>query len=233
MTKAFILDDEVQAIALLRKYISQIDFIELVSTSRNSMNAFSYLQSNEIDVLFLDIDMPILSGLELYKTIKKKPKVIFTTAYPEYAVEGFDLDAIDYLVKPITLPRFLKACEKLHRNLSLDERLNDSSPKILSDTVFLKSGSTTHRISWKDVQYLEKDENYVVYVMKDKRILCRATLTNLENLFPPYIVRIHQSYAVSLLHVSQITRTHLNVLGANLPIGRRYRKNIDSNEIGF
>lgn len=227
MLKAFILDDEIKALELLKTYINQIDFLTLIGESRNPIKAFRHLQETDIDVLFLDINMPLLNGVELYKNMRKPPAVIFTTAYPEYAVEGFNLEAVDYLLKPIPFPRFLKACERLlkQKNTTTDPSI---TPTYLSDIVYVKSGAITHKLFWKDILYLEKDENYVIYFTKEKRILSRQTLTDLEEIFPSYICRIHKSYAVSLLHIQQVEREFLTIVGnKTLAIGRTYKENLN------
>lgn len=226
MLKAYILEDEIKAIELLKTYLQRIDFINLLGTARNPMTAFSYLLENEVDVLFLDINLPVMSGVDLFKSLRNPPKVIFTTAYPEYAVEGFTLEAVDYLVKPIPFPRFLQACNRLLNQQKTALHHNDIGKDILSDIVYVKSGPITHKLSWKEVLYLEKAENYVMYHTADKRILSRQTMSDLEEIFPSYICRIHKSYAVSLLHISRLERTALHINDLELPIGRTYRKGL-------
>ena len=226
MIKAFIVEDEAKAIALLRTYIQRVDFLELAGTARNPLKAFSYLQENQIDVLFMDINMPILSGIELYKSIRRPPQVIFTTAYPEYAVEGFDLEAVDYLLKPINFPRFLKACERLQKQQKINNFTIAAPPSLFTDIIYVKSGPITHKLSWKEVLYLEKSENYVIYHTENQRILSRQTLSDLESIFPSYICRIHKSYAVSLLHLSQLGRESVLIYEKNLPIGRTFRNRL-------
>lgn len=225
MLKTFLVDDEVKAIELLQTYIQRIDFLELAGTARNPLKAFSYLQENQVDVLFLDINMPVLSGIELFKSISRPPKVIFTTAYPEYAVEGFNLEAVDYLLKPIPFPRFLKACERLAKQHRIHKTI-DKEDNYLSDLVYVKSGPITHKLSWKEVLYLEKDENYVIYHTQEQRILSRQTMTDLESIFPSYICRIHKSYSVSLLHINRLEREVLLINDKELPIGRTYRSHL-------
>lgn len=224
--KTYIVEDEIKALELLENYIQQIDFLDLVGTSRNPMRAFHYLQEHEVDVLFLDINMPILSGIELYKSLSHPPVVIFTTAYPEYAVEGFNLEAVDYLVKPISFSRFLQASERLLKRQQIQQTAILPELAHLSDIVYVKSGATRHKIFWREVLYLEKDENYVIYHTREKRILSRQTLTNLETIFPAYICRIHKSYAASLLHTQQVEREFLKIGERTLPIGRRYREGL-------
>ncbi|MFK8102900.1 MAG: LytR/AlgR family response regulator transcription factor [Saprospiraceae bacterium] len=226
MLKAMIIDDEIKAVELLRSYLDKIDFITLAKATRNPLKAFNYLQEHPVDVLFLDINMPILSGVELLKSIRQPPPVIFTTAYPEYAVEGFNLEAIDYLLKPISFPRFLKACEKLLKRRTLESNAVETKVAYeATNLVYVKSGKTTHKLNWKDILYLEKDENYVIYHTPQKRILSRQTLSDLVTIFPSHICRIHKSYAVSLLHLQQIERSSLTVNNTVLPIGRTYREN--------
>lgn len=226
MLKAFIVEDEIKAIELLQNYIEKIDFLTLVGTARNPLKGFSYLQENEIDILFLDINMPVLSGIELLKNLSHPPNVIFTTAYPEYAVEGFTLEATDYLLKPISFPRFLKACERLRKQQKINSANPSAADNFLTDLIYVKSGPVTHKLSWKEILFLEKDENYVIFHTKAQRILSRQTLSDLTSTFPSYFCRIHKSYAVSLLHITRMERESLLVADRELPIGRTFRKDL-------
>lgn len=221
--RAYIVEDEAKAVDLISTYINRMPHMELVGVSRNAMKAFTFLQEHQIDLLFLDINMPILSGIELIKSLRNPPSVIFTTAYAEYAVEGFNLEAVDYLVKPISFPRFLKACERYKKLFYDSKSTHDKIDQLLADSVYVKSGPITHKLSWRDILYLEKDENYVVYHTASQRILSRQTMSELEGIFPSYICRIHKSYAVSLLHVDRFDRESLRISGHELPIGRTYR----------
>lgn len=226
--KAYILDDEIKGIELLRNYISKVDFLDVEATSTSPLTAFNYLKDNEVDVLFLDINMPIISGVELLKSLVKKPKVIFTTAHTEYAVDAFDFDAVDYLVKPISFSRFLQACQKLNRNQldEIDDQKGDQG--ILSDIIYVKSGTITHKLSWRDIRYLEKEENYVVYHTEELKILARQTLSDIEKMFPDYIVRVHKSFAISLLHVNQIKNDKVVIGSIDIPVGRSHKEELRS-----
>jgi len=233
MMKAYIVDDEIKALELLRTYIDRIEYIELVGASRDPVEAFHYLKEHQIDILFLDINMPVLSGVDLYKSLSDPPAVIFTTAYAEYAVEGFNLQAVDYLVKPITFPRFLQASERLSK-----KQTNEYSPKgnlenDFANIIYVKSGAVTHKLSWKEIQYIEKDENYVIYHTEAKKILSRQTLTDIEAIFPSYFCRIHKSYAVSLLHLSQLEREFVKLADKLLPVGRTYKGKLKEKLEGF
>lgn len=222
MLKAYILEDEIKAINLLQNYIEKIDFIEWFGFARNTKKAFHFLQNNKVDLLFLDINLQDASGIEFYKTLPNPPLVIFTTAYPNFAVQGFDLEAIDYLIKPIIFPRFLRACQ---RAVKQQQFYQDVEKVASSDgnIVYIKSGTLLHKVFWKDILFLEKDENYVIYHTKEKRILSRQTLNDLEAAFPNYFARVHKSYAVSLLHIEHLSRDNIKIGKYNLPIGRTYK----------
>jgi DNA-binding LytR/AlgR family response regulator len=220
---AYIIDDEPKAIALLENYIERIPFLNLLGTNRNPLKGFSFLQKQTVDVLFLDINMPNLSGLELYRSLDQPPMVIFTTAYPEFAVEGFNVEAIDYLVKPIYFSRFVKACNRIPKLHQLEKRPFANETSFLTDIIYIKSGTTTYKINWRDIYFLEKDENYIVYHQKEKRILSRQILSDLEELFPAYICRVHKSYAISLLHLQKLERGFAYVKNQKIPIGRSYK----------
>lgn len=224
--KAYIVDDEVKALELLRTYIDRIEFIELVGESRDPVKAFHYLKENKVDILFLDINMPVLSGVDMYKSLSDPPAVIFTTAYAEYAVEGFNLEAVDYLVKPIPFPRFLQACERLSKKQIISQEVHKTNDNDFADIIYVKSGAVTHKLSWKEIQFIEKDENYVVYHSKNKKILSRQTLSDIESIFPSYFCRIHKSYAVSLLHLSQLEREFVKLDDKLLPVGRTYKSKL-------
>ena len=219
-TKVIIVDDEPRAIDLLKNYISKVDELEVNSTFHNPVQAFQYLNKEDVGLLFLDINMPHLSGLELYKNLKHLPKVIFTTAHPEHAIDGFDLNAVDYLLKPISFPRFLRACEKF-KLMQSDQKNTHLAP---ADPIYIKNGNSTDKFYWRDIKYLEKDENYVIFHLQNgKRILSRQTLGNIEKGFPNYVVRIHRSFAVCLYNIKSVRSSVINFDNIELPIGRIYK----------
>jgi len=229
MIKCIIVEDEPKAIELLKNYIDRIDFISSIGEFRNPLKAFHFLQSENVDVIFLDINMPILSGIEFYKSLKHPPFVVFTTAYDKFAVEGFELEAIDYLIKPILFPRFFSSCNRI--KLRLEEKNESSATETLqfNDMVFVKSGTKTFNFLWSEVLYLEKDENYVIYHKKTgQKILSRQTLTEIESTFPYYIVRIHKSYAVSLIHIKAVDSNFIDLPELKLPLGRTCKEDFKS-----
>lgn len=224
MIKSIIVEDEPKAIELLKIYIDSIDFICSIAEFRNPMEAFHFLKKEPVDLIFLDINMPVMTGIELYKSLKKPPAVIFTTAYSSYAVEGFELEATDYLVKPILFPRFLKACDRIKSRQEDKNGTYSSKISQLNDMVYVKSGHKMHNFLWREIQYLEKDENYVKYYkISGKKILSRQTLTEINLLFPFYICRIHKSYAVSLIHLQEVGTEFVKVNNIDLPLGRTYK----------
>ncbi len=215
-----IIDDEPKAIDLLAYYISQVEFLKVEHTFRNPLKAFQYLTTHEVDLLFLDINMPKLSGIELFKNLKNAPDVIFTTAHPEFAVSGFDLDAIDYLLKPITFPRFLKATQKAQKTIVK----KDAKESIPADPIYIKSGSMTHKLLWSDIAFLKKEENYITYyLMNGKRLLCRQTLSSMEKMFPSYVVRIHKSYAICMYNITSVGSDFLMINSTKIQIGRNFK----------
>ena len=218
--KVIIIDDEPKAIDLLANYICQVEFLEIENTFRNPLKAFQYLSTHEVDLLFLDINMPKLSGLELFKSLKNAPDVIFTTAHSEFAINGFDLDAIDYLLKPIPFSRFLNAAQKAQKSI-INSDLKKAIP---ADPIYIKSGSILHKLYWTDIAFLKKDENYITYyLMNGKRLLSRQTLSKMEKVFPKYVVRIHKSYAVCMYNVSSVGSDYLMINDTKIQIGRNYK----------
>lgn len=224
MLKAFIIEDEIKAVQLLETYINKIDFLELLGYTHNPISAVSILKSKKIDVLFLDINLPSVTGIDLLKSIKDPPDVIFTTAYSHFAVEGFTLDAIDYLLKPISFPRFLKACQKLLKSHDSKSPVLKEGSQEYFDIFYLKSGSASYKVSWKKVLYLEKDENYVIYRVGKQKILSRQILRDLEDTLPIYMFRVHKTFIVSLLHTTKMEGDILFIEAIEIPIGRTYKK---------
>ncbi|MEM8526233.1 MAG: LytTR family DNA-binding domain-containing protein [Bacteroidota bacterium] len=226
MLKSYVIEDEIKAVTLLQNYVERIDFIEWTGFARNTEKASHFLQNNEIDLLFLDINLPDTSGIDFYQQLTLPPAVIFTTAYPNFAAQGFDLEAIDYLIKPINFSRFLQACKRAVKYNQVNINPKKTTDADESSTIYIKSGTLLHKVFWKDILFLEKDENYVVYYTENKRILSRQTLNDLEAIFPSHFVRVHKSYAVSLLHVEQLSRDTIKIGKYDIPIGRTYKANL-------
>lgn len=212
--RCLVVDDEELARTLLKTYIEKIDFLELVATVENPIDASSFLKREQVDVVFLDIQMPELKGTDFAKMIDDRIKVIFTTAYSEYALEGFELNALDYLLKPITFERFLQAANKVEvRNQLAHE----------NSTITVKSGYDLHKLNYKDIQYIESDSEYVVFHVSGKKIMSYQTLTSLEKQLPHEIfIRVHRSYIVNIQKVSALKGKDLLLNDIKIPVSATY-----------
>jgi DNA-binding LytR/AlgR family response regulator len=216
--KAIAIDDEPMALEVVRALAGKVPFLELTTCFTDACEAMEYLQGHPVDLLFLDIKMPDISGLEFVTSLQKKPLVIFTTAYTEHAVTGFELDAVDYLLKPFSLARFMKACNKAHELLRLRDQT--AQPK---DYVFVKTGTEQVRVSYEDMLYMEAAGNYVTFVLGGKRLLSRMTMTELTDLLPPdRFVRVHRSFVVAKDKIDKLERHQVTVRGHAVPVGASY-----------
>ncbi len=233
-----IVDDEFLARKLLSDYVSKIDSLNLVATCSNAFEAMTYLQKSDVDILLLDIHMPDITGLELVKSMKNLPAVIFTTAYSEYAIDSYELGAVDYLLKPIAFPRFFqainKAFEKCGQNnrvelqpASLKDTLNESpADNIKQNTDFLtvKADYKIYKINFSDLLYVEGQHEYVTFHTTTRRITALFSLKNLEEILPSdQFLRIHKSYIISFHYIEDIEGNTVSVSGNRLPIGGSYR----------
>ncbi len=216
-----VVDDEPNAREVLKRYIGKVGWLDFRGEFKDPFQALSFLQVNTIDVVFLDINMPDLSGMQLVKSLGKLPAIIFTTAYSEYAVEGFEISAIDYLLKPIRLERFLQAVNKLSwEGKGLD------TPR---DYVMVKSGHELHKISLDEILFLQKDSNYIeIHTVSGTKTLIRENMNNLFNVFPEsQFIRTHKSFAVSRLHVKVIEAHQITMSnGDKIPLGAIYRSSV-------
>ncbi len=210
--KCLVIDDEELARTLLKTYIDKIDFIELVADFESPIDTIQVLKDEAIDVIFLDIQMPDLKGTDFAKMIDPKTKIIFTTAYSEYALEGFDLNALDYLLKPITFERFLQAVNKLNIETTAEE-----------DTITVKSGYDLHKLKFDDITHIESDSEYVIYHTSKKKIMSHQTLKSLEKTLPAStFIRVHRSYIVNKEKVSALKGRDLLISNINIPVSDSY-----------
>ncbi len=226
MLKAIVIDDEPLALEVIKGLTEKVTFVELAAYFTNSFEAMEFLQTNKVDLIFLDIKMPDISGIEFLKSISNRPMVIFTTAYSEHAVESFELDAIDYLLKPFSLARFLKACNKAYENYEL--RRNKSNSSFGLSYVFIKSGYEQIRVELNDIQYAESNGNYVVLVLENKKIASRLTMSEAEALLPATdFIRVHRSYIVSKKHIQKADKKSIWIQQTEIPIGAAYAAEIE------
>jgi len=215
------IDDEPVALEVIRAHAAKVPFLELKAEFTDAFKALDYLQKNQIDLLFLDIKMPDISGLEFLRSLNKKPLVIFTTAYSEHAVTSFELDAVDYLLKPFSLARFVKACTKANELYQF--RNNHQS----QDYIFIKTGYEQVKVRFDDIFYIEAEGNYVNVVSKNGKYLTRMTFTEMDSLLPSSkFVRLHRSYIVSLAAIDKIERHQVLINGQLIPVGESYAQNL-------
>ena len=217
-----IVDDEPASRDVLKNYIAETDILDLVAECKNALEANKILQSGCIELMFLDINMPKISGLQLLKSLTYPPKVIFTTAYSQYAIDGFELDALDYLLKPFSFERFLKAVNKY-------SLLADKESSHETRTIFLKSDKKLYRIPILDIVYLEAIGDYVKVVFGKQSIIVHSTFQELlEQISYPNIIRIHRSFAMAVDKFQYIDGNQIIVNGTSLPIGKAFRKDLMS-----
>ncbi|AYL99618.1 response regulator [Mucilaginibacter celer] len=218
---AIAIDDEPIALDVVRAHAAKVPFVDLKAEFTDAFKAMEYLQRQPIDLLFLDIKMPDISGIDLLTCLNKKPLVIFTTAYTEHAVTSFELDAVDYLLKPFALTRFMKACNKAY------ELYNFRNTAEVKDYVFLKTGYEQVRVSFDEICHLEATGNYVNFILKDNTVITRMTITEVEALLPAdKFVRIHRSFIAAINKVDKVERHQLTVNGFVLPVGGAYVQNL-------
>ncbi|WP_207493809.1 LytR/AlgR family response regulator transcription factor [Aridibaculum aurantiacum] len=215
--KAIAIDDEPIALTIIQSHASKVPFINLVATFTDAFEAMEYLQKENVDLLFLDIKMPDISGIEFLNSLRKKPLVIFTTAYTEHAVTSFELDAVDYLLKPFSLARFLKGCNKAF------ELYNYRNGPETEDFIYLKTGYEQVKVMYDDILYLEATGNYVTFVTKEKNVLSRITFAEAANLLPhDKFTRIHRSFIVSTNKIDKLERNQVTIGKALLPVSEAY-----------
>jgi len=217
------IDDEPKALEVIERYCQKSDLVDLKATFREPVKAIEFLNKEKIDLIFLDINMPDISGVQLIQTLTTKPMVIFTTAYSNYAVESYSLNAIDYLLKPITFERFLAAVNKASNLLLLQNRsfIKEDEP----GSVFIKSGPHTYQVKVSDILYLEKDGNYITVHLKDKQILIRENMGDIFDLVSPAeFMRVHKSFIVAIKHIAMLEVHQLIINGTKIPIGSTYRE---------
>jgi DNA-binding LytR/AlgR family response regulator len=212
------IDDEPLALQLITEYASRIPFLSLDKTFTNPDEGKAWLQQNEVDLLLLDIQMPDINGLQFYKNLVKRPLVIFTTAYSEYAVDGFNVDAVDYLLKPFEYDRFLKAIFKAREYL---EFLNSQEMQMAS--IFVKVDYQLMKINLKDIDLIEGLDDYIRIHIKPKPILTLMTLKSLQEKLPsPEFIRIHRSYIVPSNKIESFGKSKVKIAGKEIPVGSSY-----------
>ena len=220
--RCLIVDDEPLARKLLISYVENCQDLTLVAECATAMEARTKLRGEKIDLVFLDIQLPQLSGLQLLQSLQIRPAVIFTTAYRDYAPEAFDVDAIDYLIKPISKERFLKAVDKYYERFPKNRSgvMNENE-----DTIFIRADRLQHKVTISAILYVESLDNYVKIVLKDKTIITRETISSLEKrLASPDFVRIHRSFIVNSKNIQTLSQESVRIADKELPLGRAFKQ---------
>ncbi len=225
--RCLIVDDEPLAVQLIQKHIERIERLEVSATCNNALKAFEILNTQEIDLMFLDIKMPNITGLDFLKTIKNPPKTIFTTAYRDYAIESYDLEVVDYLLKPITFERFFKSVDRFLR----ENKGNVSETVIKTEERefrFFKSGNKHHKVFLDDILYIESIKDYVrIHLGNDKRIVVKYKIGDMEKDLKMYdFLRIHRSYIINKKRISAFSLSEVEIDSIEVPIGASYKDEV-------
>jgi DNA-binding LytR/AlgR family response regulator len=223
MMTCIAIDDEPKALEVIERYCQKISLASLKACFREPLKAIEFLNREKVDLIFLDINMPDISGMQLLQTLSPRPLIIFTTAYSQYAVESYELNALDYLLKPVTFERFLMAVNKAAAVLAL----RNTAGMDEDAAVLIKSGPQTYRVKVSEILYLEKNGNYITVHLKEGNILIRENMGDIFDLVPAAdFIRVHKSYVVSIRHISMIEVHQLIVNGEKIPIGSTYRDSL-------
>lgn len=221
--RAIAIDDEPIALEIIKSLAAKVPFLDLKATFTDAFEALEYLQKEQVDLLFLDIKMPDISGIEFFNSLSKKPMVIFTTAYSEHAVTSFEMDAVDYLLKPFSLARFLKGCNKAF------ELYNFRNGSETVDHLYIKTGYEQVKVMYDEICYVEATGNYVTFALKDKNILSRSTFIEAINSLPQdKFVRVHRSYVVAINKIDKVERNQVTINKTPIPVSDAYSDNLNA-----
>ncbi|MEZ5016856.1 MAG: LytTR family DNA-binding domain-containing protein [Flavipsychrobacter sp.] len=225
MLKVLIADDEPIARDILMEYVSKMPMLELVGVCANAIEAFSKLNTLTVDLLLLDINMPEMTGVDLLRALKNPPMVIFTTAYAEYAVESYELNAVDYLLKPISFERFVQAINKA---VDLKTEASSSNKQTSANTIFVKSEGKLVKVELDKLLYIEGVKDYVKLWQEENYLLVLSTMKNMESLLEKYeyFLRVHKSYIINLLHVTEVEGNMLRMGKHTALIGNTYKEGV-------
>lgn len=215
MISAIAIDDESYALEVIKSHASKVPFLDLQATFTNPIQGLEYLKDKGIQLVFLDINMPDISGIDLAALLPKETVVIFTTAYSDYAVKGFELDALDYLLKPFNLSRFLKACQKAQEWIDLQ-------PKNEPAFLFAKTSEGQIRVDFSDLLFCEAQGNYVTFQLADQKVMSRMTLSEIEKLLPSFFIRTHRSFLANKNRINKVEKHQLHLNGFPVPVSSSY-----------
>lgn len=224
--RCIIVDDETIAREVIATHVSKIPNIEIVASCNNAIEAFSVLRTHKIDLVFLDINMPEISGISFAKSINKDVKIIFTTAYRDFAVEGFELQAVDYLLKPISFERLLKAVNT-YFDIYTDTKQDKNKALDTNDFMFVRADRRMIKIDFEAIIFIESYSDYIKIHLPDQTIVTRETISSIEAKLPSEkFLRIHRSYIIALKHISSFTNEEITINNIALTISRSYKKDV-------
>jgi DNA-binding LytR/AlgR family response regulator len=220
--KCILIDDEPSGRKIIEEYVAETPFLQLIGQTENPIKALSLLENNEVDLIFLDIQMPKMNGIDFLKTLKNPPMVILTTAFSEYAIAGFELEVMDYLLKPISFERFLKACHKAQDYFILKNKATQAT-----NYFFVKSNNKFEKIMLDELLFAEAANNYVVLQTKDKRYITYVTFKGIEETLPvEQFIKVHKSFIVSLSKIDNLDREEIKIGQYSIPISRNLKDKV-------
>lgn len=223
-----VIDDELPAIDQMEEYISRVPFLNLLKSFDNAIEPINYLKTNHVDLIFLDIEMEGFTGLQLLKSLQNKPKIIFTTAYDQYAIEAFDLNVSDYLLKPISFERFIKSLDKIFDSFADNERKHEGEPVYKRDYFFVKTEFRMQRVDFNEILYIEGMSEYLRIVTTKEKIMTLQSFKNIEEILPKDIfVRVHKSYIVALNKIDSVERNRISISGKLIPVSNTYKESFN------
>jgi len=219
-----IVDDEPVAQRIIANYLADLPDFEIEQTCLHAIEAMTVLESKKIDLMFLDIEMPKLKGLSFLKTLKDPPHVIITTAHREYALEGFELEVIDYLLKPISFERFIKAINRFKKiqQSTLSSGINKTEKH--TDIIYIKSNRKTIKLSQSDINYIESMNNYIIFHVNEQKYIVYSSMTDMLNQLNNSFIKIHKSYVVNKERVTAFTKEQVSIGQIDLPVGKAYKE---------
>ncbi len=219
-----VIDDELPAIKQMEDYISRVPFLNLLSSFNNGIEPISYLQTHNVDLIFLDIEMEGFTGLQLIKTLQHPPKIILTTAYDHYALKAYDLNVSDYLLKPISFERFMQSIDKIFDYYSDKKKVEQSGSQYKRDYFFVKTEFRMQRVNFDDILYIEGMKEYLMIHTKTDKIMTLQTFKSIETMLPDTnFIRVHKSYMVALNKIISVEKNRISIANALLPISETYK----------
>lgn len=222
--KCIIVDDEPLGIEILESYVKRIPDLDLVRTCNNALEASEFLKNHKVDLMFLDIQMPEITGLELMRSLPDPPLVVFCTAYPDFAVEGFELNAIDYLLKPVSFERFTKTIDRVKEYVNMKKTDAVEAPDLENDHIFIKSNQKQIKLSYDQIQYVEAFADYVKLYTPEKRYITLQTMKNMEQKLPDEkFIRVHRSFIVNQKYITSFNSSELEIGPVKIPVGKNYK----------